>query len=60
MSMRGRSSLYIIWTRFIESLKPKNLTRKGKYVANDYLGNTYYEIEAGLEPYHSLHLLSYV
>jgi len=46
MSMRGRRSLYIIWTRFIESLKPKNLTKKGKYVSNDYLGNTYYEIEA--------------
>jgi hypothetical protein len=56
MSMRGRSSLYIILTRFIESLKPKNLTRKGKYVANDYLGNTYFEIEAGLQPYHhSIH-----
>lgn len=48
MSERGRSSLYLIFTRLIDSLRPTKLKLKGKFIDSDYLGNSYYEISAGL------------
>lgn len=48
MSERGRSYLYLIFTRLIDSLRPTKLKLKGKFIDSDHLGNTYYEISAGL------------
>ncbi|XP_054167508.1 NADH dehydrogenase [ubiquinone] 1 alpha subcomplex assembly factor 2-like [Oppia nitens] len=43
MSYRGRSSLSVIFERFIDSLKPKHIKTNTKHMGTDYLGNNYYE-----------------
>ena len=45
-SYRGRSSLFVIWERFVDSLKPKNLRPNSKHIGSDYLGNNYFETQS--------------